>query len=89
MIPVTERLPKSGKRVIFRWVNSHDEKRTSIGFYAAPQTISADDYEDPVEYEYDEDNDCYWINEGWYEEGADSEYYYPIHNVTHWCELPK
>ena len=80
--------PQSGKRVIFRWINELGKSRTSIGFYAAPKEISANDYEDPQEYEYDEAKDCYWLGTGWYEEGAEGEYFYPQYGVTHWMPLP-
>lgn len=88
-ISIEESLPESGKRVIFRWINDSGKSRTSIGFYAAPQSINADDYEEPQAYEYDGINDCYWLQEGWYEEGAEAEYFYRQSGVTHWCDLPK
>ena len=88
MYSVMDKLPESGKRVVFGWVNSHGFRRTSIGFYAAPKSINADDYEEPDAYKYDEEKDCYWLQEGWYEEGAEGEYFYQQNNVTHWDELP-
>lgn len=81
-------LPESGKRVIFGW-DGYGKRRTSIGFYAAPKSINADDFDEPESYEYDEEKDCYWLQEGWYEDGAEGEYFYPVHNVTHWTELPE
>ena len=68
MYSVTDKMPESGKRVIFGWVNSLGKRRTSIGFYAAPKSIDADDYDEPTLYEYDEEKDGYWLHEGWYEE---------------------
>jgi hypothetical protein len=88
-VNVGDNLPESGKRVIFHWTNELGNSRTSIGFYAAPKEISADDYEEPQEYEYDEEKDCYWLSSGWYEEGAEGEYFYPQHKVTHWMPLPE
>jgi hypothetical protein len=32
MYSVMDKLPESGKRVVFGWVNSHGFRRTSIGF---------------------------------------------------------
>ncbi|MGE3550716.1 MAG: DUF551 domain-containing protein [Geobacter sp.] len=81
-------LPESGKRVIFSWLNDCLKRRTSIGFYAAAKTIDASDYEEPSEYEYDEEKDQYTLQEGWYEEGAEAEYFYPVLGVTHWMPLP-
>lgn len=81
-------LPESGKRVIFSWLNDCLKRRTSIGFYAAPKTIDASGYEEPAEYEYYEEKDQYTLQEGWYEEGAEAEYFYPVLAVTHWMPLP-
>jgi hypothetical protein len=89
MYSVKDKMPESGKRVIFGWVNSLGKRRTSIGFYAAPKSIDADDYDEPTLYEYDEEKDGYWLHEGWYEEGAEYEYFYPIDKVvTHWTDIP-
>jgi len=88
MHSITDKMPESGKRVIFGWINSNGKRRTSIGFYAAPKSINADDYEEPEAYEYDEEKDCYWLQSGWYEDGADSEYFYPVYNVTNWEDIP-
>ena len=85
---VADKMPESGKRVIFGWINSLGKRRTSIGFYAAHKSINADDYEEPTLYEYDEEKDGYWLQSGWYEEGADGEYFFPIENVTHWMDIP-
>ena len=89
MYAIAEKMPDSGKRIIFGWVNALGKRRTSIGFWAAPQDISADDYESAEEYEYDEIKDCYWLASGWYEEGAEGEYFYPQESPTHWVALPE
>lgn len=87
--PVTNQtLPDTGQRVIFSWLNDCLKRRTSIGFYAVAKTIDASNYEEPAEYEYDEDKDQYTLQEGWYEEGAEAEYFYPVLGVTHWMPLP-
>ena len=96
-ISVKDRLPESGKHVLaaceIRLIGGGKGHYVCEAYYAPTHTISAGSYPDGDEYyEYDEENDNYYLLEGWYE---------CIHNwddyssvvigdfVTHWMPLPE
>jgi hypothetical protein len=99
-ISVNEQRPKSGKHVLLcceiRGLYRYKSRYHCIGFYAAKHSIPEGKYPVDAEfYDYDEEEDEYYLQEGWYE---------VIHNwgeyssvviddfVTHWKpldELPK
>lgn len=81
-------LPPSGKRVLISWITKTGYKRISLGFYAAKYSISADDWDDPDEAEFDSKGDCY-VPEGWYEETWEGEVLYFISgDVLGWAPQP-
>ena len=90
-INVRDRLPASGVRVIFSWLNDYHppKRRTSTGFYASRFSIDASDFPEHEDYEYSEEKDQFFVDVGWYEEGAQGEYFYPQVGVTHWMPLPR
>ena len=96
-IPVTERLPDSQTPVLVVAVSKgmglpYVLRAAHINHY----DISTDEYgwtDGEYETEYDEENDCFWIAECWYECNAvgdnenwvlDNDY-----TVTHWMPLPQ
>lgn len=61
--------------------------------YIPPRTVLFEDYMDD-DYcgddwgDYDEENDCYWTREGWYEWQSETDVnYFLTAKVTHWMPL--
>ena len=96
-ISVKDRLPESGKYVLatceIRSLYGYKKQYVCEAFYAKERSISAGRYpEDDDCYDYSEEDDEYYLKEGWYE---------VIHNwdefggvligdfVTHWMPLPE
>ena len=96
-IPVTERFPESQNPVLVVAVSK------AIGFpyifkvaHINHHEITEDEYgwtDGEYDSEYDEENDCFWIPECWYECNAvedninwviDDDY-----SITHWMPLPE
>lgn len=86
---VTDELPKSQKRVLIAYSTDSGKRLVTIGWYAARHTLDAAYFEGEVDDEYDEASDTYYVKEGWVDESVESEYHYPISNVTHWAMLPE
>ena len=96
-IPVTERLPDSERVVLVSALTkTFRHRHTLMAAHIGHHEFTTEDT-DWREYEgdteYDEENDCFWIPECWYEVNAiddngnwiiDSEY-----DVTHWMPLPQ
>lgn len=93
-IPVTERLPESGKHVLLACeVRGHYANGQYVcdGYYAAPKSITGGCGDD-FATEYDEDDDEYYLLEGWYEVIKNWDDYNSIvipDFVTHWMPLPE
>jgi hypothetical protein len=64
-IPVSERLPESGVKVIAQFKNSDGKIRTICAKYVTK--FSEEDYESELPCDYSEEKDCYFVPEGWYE----------------------
>lgn len=96
-VSVKERMPDSGKHVLLtceiRCIDGFKKRYVCDGFYSKAHTLPQGHYpEDDEAYDYDEDEDEYYLKEGWYE---------VIHNwddyssvviydfVTHWRPLPE
>ena len=96
-ISVKDRPPESGKHVFaaceIRSLYGYKKQYVCEAFYAKEHSISAGRYpEDDDCYDYSEEDDEYYLKEGWYE---------VIHNwdefggvligdfVTHWMPLPE
>lgn len=90
-IPVSERLPESGVKVLGFWKNELGNGRRTCVEYVAPRTRAADDFwEDTPDDWFDMDaSGQSWVPEGWYErtETQEQRVYYAI-TVTHWTPLP-
>jgi hypothetical protein len=64
-IPVSEWKIKSGEHVFVSYLNSHKKRRMVKAFYATKYSIESNIDEDFLEYY--EENDTYYVPEGWYE----------------------
>jgi hypothetical protein len=92
-VPVGERLPEPGVKILAHYLNSHGKSRTVCArwipakFYSDDSDLYGDDF-----LEYDEDSDICYLPEGWYEviENWDDYGSFIIHEgeVTHWQPLP-
>jgi hypothetical protein len=93
-ISVEERLPETQRRVLVFFKNEYDRSRITCANYIAPKTVLAEDFLDS-EYsdgfeEYDEEKDCYWTPEGFYESNYETDVNYFLgYKVTHWMPLPQ
>jgi len=91
---VNEQMPETNTRVIGFWKNVYDKNQTSCVKYIAPNSVLAEDFLDS-EFsegfaEYDEEKDCYWTPEGFYESNYETDVNFFIsEKVTHWMPLPK
>ena len=93
-IPVSERLPESGERVLaccrVKWLGGGGRTYVCAAFHSAPKTetcVSSDD----IDMEYDEETDEYYLPEGWWEviNNWDDYSFVAIGDfVTHWMPLP-
>jgi hypothetical protein len=88
-ISVDDEMPKSGRRVLFSWLNPLKKRRTGLGIYAKKHTIEANDWDYTEAADYDEETDNYYCPEGWVEDPYESEYTYPVEGITHWMPLPE
>ena len=88
MISVIEDLPANGKLVNIAYRNSNGKELVTTGFYRRKFEVEADfDFDD--DFDYHEKKDQYYFKEGWSSCCLESEFSYPISNVSHWQELPK
>ena len=74
-IPVSERLPEDDNPVLVTARYKEGARGHFIyrACYVAPKTRTTEDYgwdRDNIDTEYDEEHDCYWIPECWYEDNA-------------------
>ena len=87
-ISVAEKMPESGQRVIFGWVNGMGKWRTSMGQWNARFTQESTD-SDTEACEYSEEHDTYYAIEGWQEWGWELDFSaYVEGHITHWMPLP-
>ena len=96
-IPVTERLPESQNPVLVVAVSKgiclpYIFKAAHINHHE----ITEDEYgwtDGEYDSEYDEENDCFWIPECWYEcnavEGNENWVMDDDYTITHWMPLPQ
>ena len=89
-IPISDKMPAPGKRVLVRFYNHNLHPQTTIGKYFTKHYEEVDRCaEDPEEWAdlNEADNELYWP-EGWWEDVRISEQVDSIKNVTHWQPLP-
>ena len=94
-IPVTERLPESGAHVLVA-CEMHGQYLTGQyvcdGFYADRYTQKVENIDYDIACEYCEENDEYYLWQGWYEVIKNWDDYNSIvigDTVTHWMPLPE
>jgi hypothetical protein len=89
-IAVTERMPEAGVPVLAFVTNSAGKTRRIRASYAPPKTIEASG--EDINYEaaeYAEEEDQYWLREGWYEQNEYEEVHWHVDDpVSHWMPLP-
>jgi hypothetical protein len=91
-VPVSERLPEAKQSVLV--IVKRGQRHTEKACYIPPKTVLAEDFlsdefdcEDAEEY--DEENDCYWVVEGWWEDSWEADSNWKMSGeVTHWMPLP-
>ena len=94
-IPVTERLPESGVHVLVACeMRGQHLSRQYVcdGYYAKAKTQPSYGYPDECACEYCEEDDEYYLLEGWYEVIKNWDDYNSIvidDFVTHWMPLPQ
>lgn len=96
-ISVDKELPKPLKEVLVVIVDSFDKsRRVTIAIYVPEKYITDEDFnlDDCTGdlTEYDEEQDCFWVKESWYETRVNHEYdlvEVSMDYVAHWMELPE
>lgn len=96
-IPCSERLPETDKKVLVNLHNTYGKDVILMASHIGYHERTSEDYgwqEYEGDTEYDEENDCFWIPECWYE----SNYVEDNANwiidecegtITHWMPLPE
>lgn len=83
-----ETKPRCQKRVLIAYTTHYGKRAVTVGWYTPAKMLESGDFESEIDDEYDEESDTYYMKEQWVDESVESEYHYPICNVTHWMELP-
>ena len=90
-IPVTERLPESGRAVLACYQNRAGQWRRICAEWIQARTQECS-VEADIGQEYDEEADCYWTPEGWYERIDNWDEYTSVavteSEPSHWMPLP-
>ena len=85
---VNTHLPKNMDRVLIAYKTDFGSHAVTIGWYVREKSVKSQVFEGNCDDEYDESTDEYYLKEQWVDESVESEYYYPIRNVTHWAMMP-
>lgn len=95
-ISVRDKLPECGKHVLtsceVRLLSGSKKRYTCIAFHAEKHKISEHYPEEDYCYDYDEEQDEYYLKEGWYEVIHNWDEYSSVvidDFVTHWMPLPE
>jgi len=92
MIEWIKGIPEDNRNYLASFVNRIGKRRTIKAFYARRFTIEGEGSEEANE-EYHEDNDCYYLIEGWYEvieNWSDFSSIYVVEgDVSHYMIMPK
>lgn len=87
-IKVEDRLPEAEVPVLV-FVHLPTGKTRRLRAEYAPRFTVEASYEDEA-VDYDEENDAYWLPEGWYESNEYEETHWAITDpITHWMPLPE
>jgi len=96
-ISVKDRFPESGKPVLaiceIKLLNGSKKKYVCEAYHAEEYSISEGNYPDDTDcYDYSEEDDEYYLKEGWYEVIHNWDEYSSVvieDFVTHWMPLPE
>ena len=92
-IDVNDQMPKHDTRVLVCYKNELEKDRVEIAEYIPPRTILAENYFNSEAEgcdEYDEEKDCWWVKEGWYEASWTADTNWALgYTPTHWMPLPQ
>ena len=96
-VSVDDRLPESGAHVLIccemhRYGGKIAGKYVCDGYYAEANKIIADGFPDECDCEYSEEDDEYYLCEGWYEVIKNWDDYNSVaveDFVTHWMPIPE
>ena len=97
-ISVKDRMPESKKRVLVTVKARNGKHFVLIACHVNAREIDSEDYEwqdAEIDWDYDEENDIYWVPECWYEGNFVEENTswiideYADGIVTHWMPLPE
>lgn len=80
--------PMCQQFVLIAYTDRHGIKRITMGWYCPRYTLESDLFEDEVDDEYNDENDQYYVKEGWNDGSWEADYHIRIDNVTHWMPLP-
>ena len=87
-VPVAERLPKTGRRVLVAALNGIHVWQTVAQYWPAG-TMDASNWDDAPDDWWDEDSGkCTNPEPGWYESQIETETEYLLTGVSHWMTLP-
>ena len=93
-INIKDQQPESKSIVMVFFKNKYGKKHITIAQYVSYRTVLAEDFLndecDESFMDYDEENDCYWIPEGFYEYQYEPEInYFLTEEVLYWMPLPE
>jgi hypothetical protein len=91
-INCSDRMPEPAQRVLAVFPTGYKGVRhISLVIYVPAKSVKAEDLwdDDSDCVEYDEEKDCFYVEEGWYESSYESEKDWRLnYEVTHWMPLP-
>lgn len=84
-----DNMPKSEQKVIVAFWNKYSKSyHRTMAFYVPHMTVEYT-YDSEIDCDYDEEQDKYFIPEGWYETMIESEACWQLtETITHWQPLP-
>lgn len=89
-ISVCDDMPKNGKSVLVTYINCLGNRRRIVSYFVERYSVPANADDDGDEY--CEEDDTYYLIEGWYEQQDNSDDYASIYitegEVDFWRELP-
>lgn len=87
-IPVSTQLPKSKEFVLIAFDRYAKKPVVTMGYWIERYSVLAGGYRDEEMCEYNDEEDEYYLTQGWRDCSLESEWHYPIDGVTHWAPLP-
>jgi hypothetical protein len=87
-ISVEASLPFNLQPVLIAYTTYYGKQAVTMGWYVREGEVNSEDFEGEVNDRYDEERDACFLVEQWVDDSVESEYHYPIKNVTHWMPMP-